>query len=177
MKTTPISLCYKIYFEIFFSTNSPFFDFIWSLYICSTVLRLLIPVATFLLKYCRWRLWRWLWVRTKRMGKVQSYDFLWIEYFKQRKRNPKDDGSVCLEYSRDSKKRVVKVRKGETYRRWAVRWGADVGFWLLKSSDVSEQALSLSACSTEKIFKGEGIKKGEPSTCHFNDIGKNITGA
>ena len=109
------------------------------------------------------------------MGKVQSYDFLWIEYFKQRKRNPKDDGSVCLEYSRDSKKRVVKVRKRETYRRWAVRWGADVGFWLLKSSDVSEQ--SLSGCSTEKIFKGEGIKKGEPSTCHFNDIGKNITGA
>ena len=51
------------------------------------------------------------------MGKVQSYDFLWIEYFKQRKRNPKDDGSVWLEYSRDSKKRVVKVRKRETYRR------------------------------------------------------------
>lgn len=37
------------------------------------------------------------------MGKIQSYDFLWIEYFKQRKRNPKDDGSVCLEDSRDSK--------------------------------------------------------------------------
>jgi len=37
--------------------------------------------------------------------------------------------------------------------------------------------LSLSACSTEKIFKEEGIKKGEPSKCHFNDIGKNIRGA
>lgn len=37
--------------------------------------------------------------------------------------------------------------------------------------------LSLSACSTEEIFKGEEIKKGEPSKCHFNDIGKNIIGA
>lgn len=32
-----------------------------------------------------------------------KYDFLWIEYFKQRERNPKDDGSICLEYSRGSK--------------------------------------------------------------------------
>lgn len=53
-----------------------------------------------------------------------KYDFLWIEYFKQREKNPKDDGSVCLEYSRGSKS-SENEKRGDQVQEMS----SEVGSW------------------------------------------------